>query len=186
MNRFVTIHERRIQILNKAVFLDRDGVINEVLSNRVKFVNKPEQMHLLEGVAEGIKLLNDAGYLVFVVTNQGGVGLGYMKEAMLGKVHEKMKQDIAKSGGRINDIIYCPHKPNEGCACRKPEPEMLHTLANKHNVNLKYSFMVGDRDVDILAGKQAGTKTILIGDEEGLADHQFPSLFEAAKWIISC
>ncbi|MCV9886477.1 HAD family hydrolase [Metabacillus halosaccharovorans] len=171
--------------MKKAVFLDRDGVINEVLSNRVKFVNKPEQMHLLEGVAEGIKLLNNAGYLVFVVTNQGGVGLGYMKEGMLRKVHEKMKQDIAENGGRIDDIIYCPHKPNSGCACRKPEPEMLYTLAEKHEVSLKESYMVGDRDVDILAGKQAGTKTILIGDKEGLADARFPSLLVASQWILT-
>lgn len=165
--------------------MDRDGVINEVLSKRVKFVNKPEQMFLLEGVGEGIKILNDAGFFVFVVTNQGGVGLGYMKEEMLRKVHDKMKRDIKKYGGIIDDIIYCPHKPHAGCACRKPEPEMLHTLANKHKVSLENSYMVGDRDVDILAGKQAGTRTILIGDEEGLADIHFPSLYEAAKWIVS-
>lgn len=171
--------------MNKAVFLDRDGVINEVLSKRVKFVNKPEQMYLLEGVGEGIKLLKDNGFLVFVVTNQGGVGLGYMKEEMLRKVHEKMKRDIREYGGEIDDIIYCPHKPHAGCACRKPEPEMLHRLADKHQVSLKDSYMVGDRDVDIFAGKQAGTKTILIGDEAGLADYQFPSLFEAAKWLTN-
>ncbi|PMC35278.1 D-glycero-beta-D-manno-heptose-1,7-bisphosphate 7-phosphatase [Bacillus sp. UMB0899] len=171
--------------MNKAVFLDRDGVINEVLSSRVKFVNKPEQMYLLDRVGEGIKLLNDAGYLVFVVTNQGGVGLGYMKENNLKKVHEKMKKEIAKSGGKIDDIIYCPHKPNAGCACRKPEPEMLLTLAQKHQVSLHESFMVGDRDVDILAGKQAGTKTILIGNEEGLADIRFPTLYDAASWITT-
>lgn len=169
--------------MNKAVFLDRDGVINEVLSKRVKFVNKPEQMYLLDGVGEGIKLLNEAQFLVFVVTNQGGIGLGYMKEEMLIKVHDKMKDDIRKHGGEIDDIIYCPHKPHAGCACRKPEPEMLHRLANKHQVSLKDSYMVGDRDVDIFAGKQAGTKTILIGDEEGLADYRFPSLIEAAKWL---
>ncbi|MGM0873296.1 MAG: D-glycero-alpha-D-manno-heptose-1,7-bisphosphate 7-phosphatase [Bacillota bacterium] len=169
--------------MNKAVFLDRDGVINEVLSKRVKFVNKPEQMYLLEGVGEGIKLLNESGFLVFVVTNQGGIGLGYMKEAMLIKVHEKMKNDIREHGGEIDDIIYCPHKPHAGCVCRKPEPEMLHRLAEKHQVSLKDSYMVGDRDVDIFAGKQAGTKTILIGDEEGLADYRFSSLYEAAKWL---
>lgn len=82
MDRYIMKHERRELFLNKAVFLDRDGVINEVLTKRVKFVNKPEQMYLLEGVGEGIKMLNDANFLVFVVTNQGGVGLGYMKEAM--------------------------------------------------------------------------------------------------------
>lgn len=171
--------------MNKAVFLDRDGVINEVLSKRVKFVNKPEQMYLLEGVGEGVKILNDSGFLVFVVTNQGGIGLGYMKEEMLLKVHEKMKEDIREYDGRIDDIIYCPHKPQAGCVCRKPEPEMIHRLAERHQVNLNESYMVGDRDVDIIAGKQAGTKTILIGEEEGLADYRFPSLYEAAKWLTT-
>jgi D-glycero-D-manno-heptose 1,7-bisphosphate phosphatase len=169
--------------MQKAVFLDRDGVINEVLSKRVKFVNKPEQLYLLEGAAEGIKLLNDSGFLVFVVTNQGGVGLGFMKEEMLITIHEKMKKDIAKAGGKIDDISYCPHKPHAGCACRKPEPEMLHQLAKKHQVDLKESYMIGDRDVDIFAGKKAGTKTILIGDQEGLADYRFSSLYEAAQWL---
>lgn len=171
--------------MKKAVFLDRDGVINEVLSKRVKFVNKPEQMHLLKGVGEGIKLLNSAGFLVFVVTNQGGIGLGYMKEEMLIKVHEKMKQDIREFGGRVDDIIYCPHKPHAGCACRKPQPEMLHRLADKHQVSMKDSYMIGDRDVDIFAGKKAGATTILIGDEEGLADYRFSSLYEAAKWLTN-
>jgi D-glycero-D-manno-heptose 1,7-bisphosphate phosphatase len=169
--------------LNKAVFLDRDGVINEVLTHRVKFVNKPEQLYLLEGVGEAVKLLNDNGFLVFVVTNQGGVGLGFMKENMLIKIHEKMKQDIGEYGGKIDDIAYCPHKPHAGCPCRKPEPEMLQRLAEKHQVNLKESYMVGDRDVDIFAGEKAGTKTILIGNEEGLADYRFANLFEAARWI---
>lgn len=171
--------------LKRAVFLDRDGVINEVLSKRVKFVNKPEQMHLLEGVGEGIKLLNDCGFLVFVVTNQGGIGLGYMKEEMLTEVHEKMIKDIREFGGEIHDIIYCPHKPHAGCVCRKPEPEMIHRLAIKHEVSLKDSFMVGDRDVDIMAGKQAGTNTILIGMEDGLADYRFPSLYDAAEWLAA-
>lgn len=169
--------------MKKAVFLDRDGVINEVLSNRVKFVNKPEHLYLLDGVGEGIKILNDSGFLVFVVTNQGGVGLGFMKESMLNKIHEKMKEVIRESGGEIDDISYCPHKPHAGCACRKPEPEMIHKLAEKHQVNLKESYMIGDRDVDIFAGKKAGTKTILIGDLEGLADYRFSSLYDAAKWL---
>ncbi len=181
MNRFDAFHERRIT-LKKAVFLDRDGVINEVLTNRVKFVNKPEQMYLLPKVGEAIKKLNDAGYMVFVVTNQGGVGLGYMKETMLHKVHEKMMRDIAEAGGRVDDIVYCPHKPHAGCACRKPEPQMLTRLAEKYQIQLAESYMVGDRDVDIQAGKLAGTKTILVGKEE-LGDFQFPSLYEAAVWF---
>ncbi|MFC0273549.1 D-glycero-alpha-D-manno-heptose-1,7-bisphosphate 7-phosphatase [Metabacillus herbersteinensis] len=175
--------------MRKAVFLDRDGVINEVLSKRVKFVNKPEQLFLLAGVGEGVKLLNDFGYHVFVVTNQGGVGLGYMKEKMLISIHERMEREIGKAGGRIDDVIYCPHSPHAGCVCRKPEPEMLLSLARKHNILIEESYMVGDRDVDIIAGKQAGTKTILIGNksdrDQFQADHHFPSLYKAAVWLTT-
>ncbi|MDX8365793.1 HAD family hydrolase [Cytobacillus sp. IB215665] len=172
--------------MQKAVFLDRDGVINEVLSHRVKFVNKPSDFYLLDGVGEAIKLLNQANLKVFVVTNQGGVGLGYMKEQQLIRVHEKMKLDLKGYGAMIDDIAYCPHKPHEGCACRKPEPEMITNLAQKHNITLKDSYMIGDRDVDIFAGKSAGTKTILVGNEEqlGLADMWFANLLLAVKWII--
>ncbi|MDX8360490.1 HAD family hydrolase [Cytobacillus sp. IB215316] len=172
--------------MQKAVFLDRDGVINEVLSHRVKFVNKPSDFYLLDGVGEAIKLLNQDNFKVFVVTNQGGVGLGYMKEQQLIRVHEKMKLDLKEYGAMIDDIAYCPHKPHEGCACRKPEPEMITNLAQKYNIALKDSYMIGDRDVDIFAGKSAGTKTILVGNDEqlGLADMWFANLLLAVKWII--
>lgn len=172
--------------MSKAVFLDRDGVINEVLSKRVKFVNKPEQLFLLEGVGEGIKLLKESGYLVFVVTNQGGIGLGYMKEKMLLRVHEKMVEEIEKQGGGIDDVAYCPHKPNEGCACRKPEPEMIESLINKHQIDIDQSYMVGDRDVDIYAGKAAGLKTIIVNNKEFKeADYSFKNLYDAAVWLTT-
>lgn len=169
----------------KAIFLDRDGVINEVLTKRVKFVNKPSQFFLLPGVGEAIKMFNDYGYLVFVVTNQGGIGLGYMKEEQLEKVHDKMKHDLKQFGATIHDIAYCPHQPKEGCACRKPNAKMITDLAKAYEVNLAESYMIGDRDVDILAGKKAGTKTVLVGDEQALADYHFPTLLDAAYWITS-
>lgn len=173
--------------MKKAVFLDRDGVINEVLSDRVKFVNKPEQFHLLPGVGEAIKLFNDAGFPVFVVTNQGGIGLGYMTETQLQKIHDEMEKQLADSGAHIKDIAYCPHKPKANCSCRKPKPKMLTDLAEKHSVSLTESYMIGDRAPDIEAGKAAGTKTILVGKdkEEADADYYFADLFDAAKWITS-
>lgn len=170
----------------KAIFLDRDGVINEVLSHRVKFVNKPKDFHLLEGVGEAIKKLNELNYKVFVVTNQGGIGLGYMKEAALKDIHEKMKEDLSAYDAKIDDIAYCPHKPNEGCLCRKPEPEMIINLAKDHDINLKKSYMVGDRAPDIEAGKQAGTITVLVGNrhEKVNADLKFCDLLEFSKWLV--
>lgn len=172
--------------MNKAMFLDRDGVINEVLSHRVKFVNVPEDFHLLEGVGEAIKLFNDEGFKVFVVTNQGGIGLGFMEESALNIVHNKMEDDLAVFGAQINDIAYCPHKPHAKCACRKPKPEMIIRLAEKYDVDLTKSYMVGDREPDITAGKEAGTKTIFVGNRKKNkvdADMAFPNLISTAKWL---
>ncbi|WP_026907935.1 D-glycero-alpha-D-manno-heptose-1,7-bisphosphate 7-phosphatase [Paucisalibacillus globulus] len=169
------------------IFLDRDGVINEVLTRRVKFVNKPSDFYLLNGVGEAIKKLNEASYKVFVVTNQGGIGLGYMRETALESVHQKMMDDLAEFGAHIDDISYCPHKPHEGCVCRKPRPQMLLNLAEKHHIDLENSYMVGDRDPDIEAGKKAGTKTVLVGNREKTiseSDLKFKDLLEFVEWLI--
>ncbi|GGJ81773.1 histidinol phosphate phosphatase [Lentibacillus kapialis] len=174
--------------MNKGMFLDRDGVINEVLSNRVTFVNNPSDLYLLDGVEEAIKLFNDMGFGVFIVTNQGGIGLGYMKEDVLRSIHEKMKADLAEFGAVIDDIAYCPHKPHADCPCRKPKPKMIIDLAKKHKINLTASYMAGDRKPDIEAGKQAGTKTILLGARDASAtgaDRYFPDLLIFAKWLKS-
>ncbi|MFD1852051.1 D-glycero-alpha-D-manno-heptose-1,7-bisphosphate 7-phosphatase [Oceanobacillus bengalensis] len=173
--------------MNVGIFLDRDGVINEVLSHRVKFVNKPKDFYLLDGVGAAIKRFNKAGYKVFVVTNQGGIGLGYMKESMLDKVHNKMKDDLAEYGASVEAISYCPHKPHAGCACRKPEPQMILDLAKKYHVDVGESYMVGDRAPDIEAGKKAGAKTVLVGsrkEDNVEADLQFADLLAFAKWLI--
>lgn len=173
--------------MHKAIFLDRDGVVNEVKSKRVKFVNKPADLHLLGGVGEAIKKFNDADWKVFVVTNQGGVGLGYMKEKSLKAIHQKMQDDLALSGANIDEIRYCPHKPHEGCACRKPKPQMILDLAKSHNIDLNKSYMVGDRAPDIEAGKQAGTKTVLVGyrlEAEVKADQNFVNLLAFSKWLL--
>ncbi|MGJ9384831.1 D-glycero-alpha-D-manno-heptose-1,7-bisphosphate 7-phosphatase [Salipaludibacillus sp. CF4.18] len=168
------------------MFLDRDGVINEVLSHRVKFVNKPKDFYLLEGVGEAIKLFNEEGFKVFVVTNQGGIGLGFMEEIALQNVHKKMQDDLAVYGAKIDDIAYCPHKPHAMCACRKPKPQMILDLAIKYDIDLANSFMVGDREPDIEAGKEAGVQTILVGDRKKThanADMIFPDLISFAHWI---
>lgn len=170
--------------MKKAVFLDRDGVINEVLTERVKFVNEPNQLYFLPGVEEAIKKLNGYFDYVFVVTNQGGVGLGFMKESQLQKIHHHMVEQLEKKGAIVHEVAYCPHKPKAGCECRKPNSKMLLQLGEKYNIDLKSSYMVGDTDTDIQAGKKAGTRTVFIGEQDPLADAAFPSLKEAADWII--
>lgn len=152
--------------MNRGMFLDRDGVINEVLSKRVKFVNKPDDFYLLKGVGEAIKAFNDMEFSVFIVTNQGGIGLGYMEEAALTAIHNKMEADLATFGAVIDAIAYCPHKPHDNCPCRKPKPHMILNLAEKYHIDIAESYVVGDRKPDIVAGKQAGTKTVLLGERD--------------------
>lgn len=171
--------------MKKAVFLDRDGVINEVLTDRVKFVNRPEQLFFLPDTAKAIRMLNQMFDYVFVVTNQGGVGLGFMKEKELQKIHSHMIAELRKEGAEIKEAVYCPHKPKSGCACRKPNSKLIEDLADKYDVELASSYMVGDTDTDILAGKKAGARTVFIGNSDPLADAVYPNLLSAAEWILN-
>ncbi|MEK4229601.1 D-glycero-alpha-D-manno-heptose-1,7-bisphosphate 7-phosphatase [Solibacillus sp. FSL H8-0538] len=170
--------------MKTAVFLDRDGVINEVLTDRVKFVNKPSDLYFLPGVPEAIKKLNAYFDFIFVVTNQGGVGLGFMKESQLINIHTHMITELKKSEATIHDVAYCPHKPKASCACRKPKSKLITDLSEKYNVDLSKSYMVGDTDTDIIAGKKAGTKSVFLGESDPIADAVYPDLISAVDWII--
>jgi len=170
--------------MKKAVFLDRDGVLNEVLTDRVKFVNRPEELYLLEGAAEAVAELSRAGHEIFVVTNQGGVGLGFLKEKRLHEIHDRMIEMIKEHGGHIKEVAYCPHKPKAGCECRKPNAGMLIDLARRHDIDLPGSVMVGDHERDIEAGKKAGCKTVFIGMEDTGADEKAPTLQAAVPLIL--
>lgn len=172
--------------MQKAVFLDRDGVINEVLTRRVRFVNTSQDLYLLEGVPRAIRQFNEAGWKVFIVTNQGGVGLGFLSETALNHIHEVLIERLEKYDAHVDDIAYCPHKPGSGCICRKPKAGMLLELASRHNISLQESYMVGDREPDIMAGQNAGVRTIFINSRDNKlpgADHQFDSLLDFSNWL---
>ncbi|WP_195743491.1 D-glycero-alpha-D-manno-heptose-1,7-bisphosphate 7-phosphatase [Bacillus cereus] len=171
-------------VKKKAIFLDRDGVINEILSNRVDFVNKPEDIYLLPGVAEAIATFNRKGYMVLVTTNQAGVSLGHMTQNELLEIHRHMKEKLINENpdAHIHEFAACVHRPKNGCTCRKPEAGMLLQLAQKYDIDLVSSYMIGDQETDICAGKKAGTRTIRIADdlEETHADMKFSSLLNIA------
>lgn len=169
---------------HRGVFLDRDGVLNQAYGFRPP--NNVSELRLLPGAAEAVRYLHQGGMKVFVVTNQGGVGLGYMTPQELDAIHRKLLAEIEQAGGHIDEIMACIHKPKEGCSCRKPKPGMLTALAAKYNIDLGKSFMVGDREVDIEAGMAAGTTTILIETENvpTKADHICDSLSTAAQLIL--
>lgn len=173
--------------MKKAVFLDRDGVINEVMSERVKFVNRKEDLYLLDGVSEAISNFCNKGYSVFVVTNQGGVGLGFMKSETLDEIHEHMKNLIASEfpDAVIDEVISCTHKPKSNCSCRKPSPGMLYSLSKTHGIDLSQSYMIGDMETDVEAGLNAGVKTILLTEEkvETKANYVARTLLDAVKFV---
>ncbi|MBX5437169.1 MAG: HAD family hydrolase [Alicyclobacillaceae bacterium] len=146
--------------LRRAVILDRDGVIND---NRTHIhVNSVQDFVLFPEAPKAIRLLNEAGFLVFVATNQGGVGLGHLTPEVLDEIHRHMLDQLREAGAVIDDIAVCPHAPRAGCRCRKPKPGMLFDLAARHGFDLESSYMVGDRDTDIAAGQAAGARTVWI------------------------
>jgi D-glycero-D-manno-heptose 1,7-bisphosphate phosphatase len=172
--------------MNRAVILDRDGVIND--NRHQPNVNHPEDLILFDFAAEAIRQLNQQGFLVLVATNQGGVGLNYMTKDALEAIHQEMMDRLKSQGAVIDGIAACTHAPRAGCNCRKPRPGLLYQLQRHFDVDLRKSYMVGDRQSDIDAGRAAGTKTVFVlsgADKECRgADHVCRNLLEAVDWII--
>ena len=151
------------KVQGKAVFFDRDGVLNIDHG----YTHRVEDCALIDGAAEAVRMVNDHGYLAFVVTNQGGIALGLYSEADMQAFHQHLFQRIHDaSGGVITDTRFCPHHPKsedpslQDCTCRKPSPKMILDLAQQHNIDLSQSVMIGDRDTDVEAGQSAGCQTV--------------------------
>ena len=172
----------------KAVFLDRDGTINKY----VGFLRNIDDFELIDGVSEAIKSINEKGYLAIVVTNQPVIARGEVTYDELNEIHNKMETLLGYDGAYLDAIYYCPHHPDKGfegeipslkikCECRKPSPGMLLQAATDFNIDLHESWMIGDGRNDIEAGKNAGCKTALIGDENFGEDVTINSLSEFIK-----
>ncbi len=153
--------------MTKAAFLDRDGVINQKAPEG-EYVTRWEDFHLLPGAVEGIAQLNRAGFCVVVVTNQRCVAKGLLTEEQLEILHLRMTNQLARGGATIDAIYYCPHELEPPCRCRKPKPGMLLEAARSKNLDLAASWMIGDSDCDIQAGKNAGCKTARLLDKKSL------------------
>jgi D-glycero-D-manno-heptose 1,7-bisphosphate phosphatase len=166
--------------MNKAIFLDRDGVIND---NTGKPVNKPKDLIIYKGVGEALKKAAESGYDLFVVTNQGGVELGHLTHEKLKDIHDKMEEDL-KPYCSFKEIIYCPDYKRES-DCRKPKPGMILDLAGKYDIDLENSYMIGDMDTDIEAGIAAGCKTAKIGARNKTAHINGKNLLEVIEKILS-
>lgn len=143
---------------NKAVFIDRDGTINV----DVHYLDEPDKFEMYPSVGEGIKKLKENGFKIIVITNQSGIARGYFTEKQLFDIHERMKKEFQKFDLALDGIYYCPHHPDDKCNCRKPNIGLFKKAIKEHNIDVKKSYILGDKILDIGAGKKIGVRTILI------------------------
>jgi len=153
-----------------AVFLDRDGTVNA----EVHYLSSPDKLQLIPRTISAIRELNDLGVKVFIISNQSGVARGMFPESAVSVVHEALTDMLKKEGAAVDDFFYCPHLPgaadaryNKDCECRKPKPGMLHQARKKYALDLQRSYVIGDRCIDIAAGKAAGTGTVMVSTGYG-------------------
>jgi D-glycero-D-manno-heptose 1,7-bisphosphate phosphatase len=167
---------------HRLVILDRDGTINRASD---EFVKSPEEWQPLPGALEAISRLNHAGFHVVLATNQSGLGRGLFDMAALNAVHAHMLKSLAAVGGRIDAIFYCPHGPDEGCACRKPAPGLLQQIEERYGVNLKGVPYVGDSLRDMLAAQaaQCAPHLVLTGRHADLKSKPLPPNFPAQTHV---
>jgi D-glycero-D-manno-heptose 1,7-bisphosphate phosphatase len=175
---------------SRAVFLDRDGTIMEDCN----YVGDVERVILIPSATAALKRLHDAGYRLFVITNQSGVGRGYFSREAVEQIHAHLNEHFAQSGVQFDRYYVCPHHPEDNCDCRKPKPKFLQEAAREFAVDLSRSFMIGDRPSDIQAGLNAGTKTVLVltgagrdtlANNEVKPHHVADDIGKAADWILS-
>jgi len=181
--------------MKKAVFLDRDGTINV----EKDYLFRVEEFEFIPGSPEAVRMLNESGFLVVIVSNQSGVARGYYSEDDVELLHRHIAGELAKSGAKVDAWFYCPHHP-EGkgsysltCTCRKPLPGMLLDAAGRYDIDLSASVMIGDKLVDIEAGSAAGCRSILVrsgygGQLEGIAPNNqeiYDDLLAAVKELLN-
>ena len=152
---------------SKAVFLDRDGVINEKRDDHVKNIS---EFKIFSGVGDAIKLLRDKGYLVIIITNQSAIGRKIISEKKLDEIHTELKNYLNQHDTYVDSFYYCPHTPEENCSCRKPKPGLLIKATNDFGINLEESYFIGDSESDLNAAKEARCKGILLENDQTLLE----------------
>jgi D-glycero-D-manno-heptose 1,7-bisphosphate phosphatase len=181
-----------------AVFLDRDGTVIE----EVGYLNRLDRVSFFPWSVDAIRVLNQAGFFVAIVTNQAGVARGYFDEALVRDTHALIDRRLAAGRARVDAYYYCPHHPQgtvealrRECDCRKPRPGMIHQAARDLGIDVAGSFVVGDRWLDVEMGRAAGTHTVLVRTgygqneerrpgEQVAADYVADNLMDAASWIL--
>lgn len=177
----------------KAIFLDRDGVINKD-PGKGDYIKSWKEFEFLPGAIDAIKKLNTHGYEIFIISNQAGVGKGLYSHDALNEITKNMLKEIEAQDGRIRSVTYCTHKEDEGCDCRKPNTGMIKKVTEDLDIDFKKSYFIGDSRLDIGAGKNMGCRTILLltGKEDPKAVDSWPykpdfikrDLKEAVEWVL--
>lgn len=178
--------------LKKAVFLDRDGTLNEDPG----YLNDPSQLRLLPEVGEALSVLKEHGFVLVVVSNQSGVARGLIDKSALPKIHKKMNELLDPWSVKVDRFELCLHRPEDECDCRKPKPKLILDAARELGVDVSQSYMIGDKVSDIVAGQAAGCKgalLVLTGNgrvalaqlEENEPSFIGDSLLQAARWILN-
>ena len=156
------------KLLRRAVFLDRDGTIGEELG----YVNHIDRFQMFPYAAQAIRELNQAKIPVIVVTNQSGIARNIFPESLVHEVHKKMIAELAAGGAKVDAIYFCPHKSEDACECRKPNPGLLERAAREHALDLAGSWIVGDRYADLEMGHAAGAQGILVMTGYGRGEYE--------------
>ncbi len=149
---------KEITLIKRYVFLDRDGTLNV----DTHYLSHPDQVVLLPGVVQGLHYLQAMGFRLIVLTNQSGVARGYFNETQVTAVHARLRGMLMAEGVILDAFYFCPHAPDDHCACRKPRPGLLDQVRRDHNFNPEQAYIIGDKDSDIVMGKVAGIRTILV------------------------
>ena len=167
--------------MNKAVFLDRDGT----LIKDGPYLSNPDDIKLLPYVSDGIRLLNQHGFLVVIVTNQSGVARGYFTVDMVNCIHHRLLSLLKQNGAMVHGVYFCPHHPDDLCDCRKPNVLLFQQAVHDFSISTRESFMVGDSWCDVDAGKRMGLRTVLVHhDGDGYDADYHARDFADAIWFI--
>jgi histidinol-phosphate phosphatase family protein len=154
--------------LSRAVFLDRDGVLTR---ERQDYVKTPDELEILPGLEAPLQEIQKWGFLIVIITNQSVIGRGLTTHREMSKIHEKLRRELARFGCTIDAIYYCPHRPDEGCDCRKPNPGLILKASNELGIDISRSWMIGDKEIDLEAAKRAGCHGIRVPtNRAGLAE----------------
>lgn len=168
----------------KVVILDRDGTI--VVDK--DYLDTPDGLEFLPGAAEALRCLYENGYRLVVVTNQSGIARGHLDLGTLERIHHRLRQMVAAAGAHLEGIYFCPHGPDQGCACRKPGTGLLEQAATELGFDLSAVIVVGDKESDVELGRRVGAPAVLISTtppEHTAANLVATDLCNAARWILS-